>query len=136
MAAFVKYQPFVERLVEGINAGTDVWRVILSNTAPDVTDSVRADAAELTTAGGYTVNGNTCAITSSVQTAGEYKLILADPAAWTGSGAGFTARYAILWDQTIDALAGYWDYGSSQLVAAGETFTVDLDGAAGVFTVT
>lgn len=136
MVAFVKYQPFVERLVEGINAGTDVWRVILSNTAPDVTDSVRADAAELTTAGGYTVNGNTCAITSSVQAAGVYKLILADPAAWTGSGAGFTARYAILWDQTIDALAGYWDYGSSQLVAAGETFTVDLDGAAGVFTVT
>jgi len=136
MAAFVKYQPFQEKLAEGINCGTDTWRVILSNTLPDVTDSVQADAAELTTTGGYTANGNTCAITSSTQTAGVFKLILADPAAWTGSASGFTARYAILWDQTIDALAGYWDYGSSQLVAAGETFTVDLDGAAGVFTIT
>ena len=136
MAAFVKYQPFQEKLVEGINCGTDVWRVILSNTLPGVTNSVQADAAELATSGGYTVAGNTCAITSSTQAAGIYKLILADPAIWTGSGAGFTFRYAILWDQTIDALAGYWDYGSSQLVAAGETLFVDLDAAAGVFTVT
>lgn len=134
MAAFNKYQPFQEKLAEGINCGTDTWRVILSNTAPDVTDSVQADASELSTGGGYTANGNTCAVTSSAQSSGTYKLVLADPAAWTGSGAGFTFRYAILWNQTIDALAGWWDYGSAQLVAAGETLTVDLDGTAGVFT--
>lgn len=134
-ASFVKYNAGVEALIEGINAGTDTWRVILSNTAPDAADAVQADASELTTTGGYTVNGNTCAVTSSTQTAGTYKLILASPAAWTGSGAGFTARYAILWDQTANALVGYWDYGSSQAVALGETFTVTLDGANGVFTV-
>lgn len=134
-ASFVKYNAGVEALIEGINAGSDTWRVILSNTAPDAADAVQADAAELTTTGGYTVNGNTCALTSSTQTAGTYKLILASPAAWTGSGAGFTARYAILWDQTANALVGYWDYGSSQAVALGETFTVTLDGANGVFTV-
>ena len=135
MVAFVKYQPFQEKLVEGINCGTDTWRVILSNTAPDVTDSVQADASELASAGvGYTVNGNTCAVVSSTQSGGTYKLVLASPTAWTGSGAGFTVRYAILWNQTIDALAGYWDYGSSQAVAAGETFTVTLDGSGGVFT--
>ena len=136
MAAFNKYQPFQEKLAEGINCGTDTWRVILSNTAPGVTDSVQADAAELTTSGGYTVNGNTCAVSSSTQSGGVYKLVLADPAAWTGSGGGFTFRYAILWNQTIDALAGWWDYGSSQAVAAGETVTVDLDGTNGVFTIT
>ena len=134
-ASFVKYNAGVEALIEGINAGSDTWRVILSNTAPDAADAVQADASELTTTGGYTVNGNTCAVTSSTQTAGTYKLILASPAAWTGSGAGFTARYAILWDQTANALVGYWDYGSSQAVALGETFTVTLDGANGVFTV-
>lgn len=135
MVAFVKYNAGVEALIEGINAGTDTWRVILSNTAPDAADAVQADAAELTTAGGYTVNGNTAAVSSSSQTAGTYKLVLASPAAWTGSGAGFTARYAILWNQTADKLVGYWDYGSSQVVAAGETFTVTLDGSGGVFTV-
>lgn len=136
MATFNKYDSGVEALVEGINAGTDTWRVILSNTTPAVTDVAQADAAELSTSGGYTVNGNSCAVSSSSQTSGVYKLVLADPTAWTASGGGFTARYAILWDQTSDKLIGWWDYGSSQAVAAGETFTVDLSAANGVFTVT
>lgn len=136
MAAFNKYDSGAEALVEGINAGTDTWRVILSNTVPAVTDVAQADAAELTTTGGYTVNGNTCAIVSSTNASGVYKLVLGSPAAWTGSGAGFTVRYAILWNQTADKLIGWWDYTSSQLVATGETFTVTLDGTGGVFTVT
>lgn len=136
MATFNKYQAWREAMVENANCGTDTWRVILSNTAPDVTDVTQADAAELTTAGGYTVNGNTCAVTSSTQTGGTYRLILADPATWTATGGGFTFRYAILWDQTIDRLAGWWDYGSSVALAAGDTLTVDLSAVNGVFTVT
>ena len=136
MAAFNKYDSGAEALVEGINAGTDVWAVILSNTAPAVTDVAQADAAELTTTGGYTVNGNTCAVSSSTNTGGVYKLVLASPTAWTGSGAGFTVRYAILHNRTNDKLIGWWDYTSSQLVALNETFTVTLDGSGGVFTVT
>jgi hypothetical protein len=139
MASFVKYQFGTEALVEGINAGTDTWRVILSNAAPNVATNVtQADATELSTSGGYVVNGNTCAITSSVQTAGVYKLILVSPATWTASGGGFTFRYCILWDQTNDKLAGYWDYGSSVVMsgANADTFTLNLDGSAGVFTVT
>lgn len=136
MAAYNKYDSFAEALTENANCGTDTWRVILSNTVPAVTDVTQADAAELSTSGGYTVNGNTCAVSSSSQTGGVYKLVLADPAQWVGSGAGFTFRYAILWNQTIDRLAGWWDYGSSQLVATGETLDVDLSAANGVFTVT
>ena len=136
-ASFVKYNNGVEALVEGINSGTDTWRIILSNTAPDVaTDVSQADAAELSTAGGYTVNGNVASIASSSQTGGTYKLVLNSPSAWTGSSSGFTVRYAILWNQTADKLIGYWDYGSSQLVGNGETFTVTLDATNGVFQVT
>jgi hypothetical protein len=134
-ASFNKYNQSAEVLVEGINAGTDTWRIILSNTAPDVTDTNQASASELTTAGGYTVNGNQATMSSSSQSGGVYKLVLNSPTAWTGSGGGFTARYAILWDQTTDQLVGWWDYGSSQAVAAGETFTVSLDGTNGVFQV-
>lgn len=134
-ASFQYYNQSTEVIVEAINAGTDTWRIILSNTAPDATDTNQASASELTTSGGYTVNGNQATVSSSSQSAGLYKLVLNSPTAWTGSGGGFTARYAILWDQTQDALVGYWDYGSSQAVAAGETFTVTLDGTNGVFQV-
>ena len=136
MATFNKYQPFAEAFADGMDCGADTWRVILSNTAPAVTDATQADAAELTTSGGYTVNGNTCAVVSSSQTGGTYKLVLASPAQWTASGGGFTVRYAILWNQTRDSLAGYWDYGSSQAVASGQTFDVAFSGTNGVFTLT
>lgn len=135
-ANFVKYNQASEVLVEGINAGTDTWRILLSNTAPDLTDTNQASVAEIANGNGYTTNGNAATVSSSSQTGGVYKLVLNSPTAWTASGAGFTARYAILWNQTLDAVVGYWDYGSSQAVAAGETFTVNLSGANGVFTVT
>jgi hypothetical protein len=135
VAAYNKYNSAAEALTENANCGSDTWRVILSNTTPNVADVTQADANELSNGQGYTVNGNTCAVSSSSQSGGVYKLVLADPAQWTGTGAGFTFRYAILWNQTIDVLFGWWDYGSSQLVAAGETLDVDLSAANGVFTV-
>jgi len=137
MATFNKYQPASEALVKGVNIATDTWRIILSNTAPDVTDTNQASASELTTANGYTVNGNTCAVTTSANASGVTKLVLADPTPWTATGAGFTVRYAILWNQTADVLFGWWDYGSSQLVdgATSDTFAPDLSAANGVFTV-
>lgn len=135
MAAFNKYNAFAEALTENANCGTDAWRVILSNTAPAVTDVTQADASELTTSGGYTVNGNTCAVTSSSQTSGTYKLVLASPAQWVASGGGFTFQYVILWNQTIDTLAGWWDYGSPVVMVAGDTFDAQLSASNGVFTV-
>ncbi len=138
MATYNKYNSFAEALSENANCGTDTWRVILSNTVPAVTDTNQASAAELTTSGGYTVNGNTCTVSSSTHASGVYKLVLADPAAWTASGGGFTFRYVILWNQTIDTLAGWWDYGSSVVMNGtnADTFTADLSAANGVFTVT
>ena len=53
MAAYVKYQIGTEVLAEGANAGTDSWRLILSNTAPNVaTDTTAVSATELSTGGG------------------------------------------------------------------------------------
>jgi hypothetical protein len=140
MASYVKYNSGTEALAEAINSGSDTWRLILSNTAPDAADAAQADAAELSTSGGYTVNGVACTITSSVQTGGVYKLILAAPVSptWTASGGGFTFRYVILWNQTQDKLVAYWDYGASVVLsgANGDTFTPTLDASGGTFTLT
>ena len=141
MASFVKYQIGTEVLQEAGNAGSDTWQLILSNTAPVVaTDTTAASATELGTSGGYTAGGVNCTITSSVQTAGVFTLILAAPAAptWTASGGGFTFRYVILYNLTRTQCIGYWDYGSSVVMNGtnGDTFTPTLDASGGTFTVT
>lgn len=127
--------------MEGGNAGSDTWQLILSNTAPNVaTDTTAASATELGTSGGYTAGGVNCTVTSAVSTAGVYKLILDAPASptWTASGGGFTFQYVILYNLTQTQCIGYWDYGSAVVMsgANADTFTPTLDAVNGVFTVT
>ena len=137
MAAFNKYQKGVEALVEGINAGSDAWKVALSNRTPVVaTDATLTDAVEISAGNGYTAGGNAATTTSSTQTGGTYKLVLTSPATWTATGGSMGPfQYAVLYDSTTNNLIGYWDYGSAVTLAIGESFTVVLDGTNGVFTV-
>lgn len=137
MAAFNKYQNGVEALVEGINAGSNVWKIALSNRTPVVASDVTlADAVEIAAVNGYTAGGNTAATVSSSQTGGTYKLVLSSPATWTATGGSIGPfEYAILYDSTTDNLIGYWDYGSPVTLSVGESFSVVLDGTSGVFTV-
>ena len=139
MAAFTKFNAFVENLAEGkFNLGTDTLKVYLSNTTPDAAaDAVKADLAEISAGNGYTAGGNTASITSSAQTSGTYKLVLGDPATWTASGGSIGPfRYAVLYSDTAanDELLGVWDYGSAITLADGESFAVDFDPSTGVLT--
>ena len=135
-ASYVKYTAAIEPLLEGINAGTDAWKIALASTVNVADTTFTAGTTDLATGGGYTAGGNAASITSAAQTAGTYKLVLASPSVWTATGAGFTFRYAILWDSTTSTPVAYWDYGSSKAVAAGETVTVTLDATNGVFQAT
>jgi len=141
MATFNKFNSFVEYIAEGVmNLGSDTLKVMLTNTAPTASNSVKADLTEISAGNGYTAGGNTCSITSSSQTGGTYKLVLADPATWTATGGSIgPLRYAVLYDDTPTSpakpLIGWWDYGSSITLATGETFTVDFDGTTGVLTI-
>ena len=134
MATYNKYTAAIEPLFEAINVGSDTWKVALSNTINAGDTSFVAGTTDLATSGGYTAGGNTAAVVSAAQTAGVLKLVLSSPTVWTATGGGFTFRYAILYNFTNLIPVGYWDYGSSQAVAAGETVTVTLSGANGVFT--
>jgi hypothetical protein len=135
-ASYVKYTAAIEPLLENINSGTDTWKVALAATVNIADTTFTAGTTDLATAGGYTAGGNTATVASATQTSGTYKLVLNSPATWTATGAGFTFRYAILWDSTTSTPVAYWDYGSSQAVASGETVTVTLDGTNGVFQAT
>ena len=140
MAAYVKYQLGIEKMMEGGNAGTDTWQLILSNTAPNVaTNTTAASATELGTSGGYTAGGVNCTVTSAVSTGGVYKVILSAPGSptWTATAGGFTFQYVILYNLTQTQCIGYWDYGSAVVMNGtnGDTFTPTLDPSGGVFTV-
>lgn len=139
MASYVKYQVFVEDVAEKVhNLGSDVLKVALTNTAPTVaTDAGLANITEISAGNGYTAGGTAASITSSAQTSGTYKLVLADVVFTASGGSIATFRYAVLYNDTStgDRLIAYWDYGSSVAPASGETFTVDFDASAGVMTI-
>lgn len=142
MATFNKYQQFVADLASGVHqlqTGTShVLKVALSNTAPSATHATLSQVSELTTGGGYTAGGISVGTITGSQTGGTFKLVGGTDPVWTGSGGGFTARYAILYNDTptspADPLIGWWDYGTSVTIAAGETLTVDLDQTNGILT--
>ena len=136
MAAYQKYTAAIEPMLEGMNLGTDTWKVALAATINLADTAFTPGTTDLTTANGYTAGGNTCSLTSSSQSGGTYKLVLANPAIWTAAGAGFNFRYAILWNATTNQPVGAWDYGSTQTVNVGETVTVILDGTNGVIQAT
>ena len=137
VASYVKVTAANEDLAEGINAGTDQWAIALSASAP-ASKSFVAGTTDLATAGGYTAGGANVSTTSAGMNGSDYVLVLADPPAWTATGGGFTFRYALVVNKTNNITIGYWDYGSSQAVAAGEQVVVDLDQTAtvGVFKIT
>lgn len=139
MASFNKFNSFVEALAEKKHdLGADTLKVLLTNTAPVATNSVKADLTEISAGNGYTAGGNTASVTSSAQTSGTYKLVLGDPATWTASGGSIGPfQYAVLYNDTAasDELIGFWDYGSAVTLADGESFAVDFDASTGVLTI-
>jgi hypothetical protein len=140
MAAFNKFDAFAEAIAEKVhNLATDTLKVYLSNATPSASaDAVKADLTEIAAGNGYTAGGNTAAQTSSAQVGGLYKLVLADPAAFTASGGTIGPfRYAVLYNDTTasDNLIGWWDYSAAITLSAGDSFTVDFSPTSGVLTI-
>lgn len=112
----MKFNAFVEGLVEkGFNLGADTLKVALSNTGPTAsTDDELADITQIANGNGYTTGGTAATISSSAQSSGTYKLVLADVVFTASGGSMAAARYAVLYDDTLtgDPLISYWDYGS------------------------
>ena len=133
MAAYNKFQSFVEAVAEKVhNLGADSLKIALCATAnaPVATNTVLANLTEIA----YTnLSARTVTISSSAQTSGTYKLVLAD-LVLTASGAVAPFQYVVLYNDTAanKELIAWWDYGSAVTLANGDTFTLDFDGTNGV----
>ena len=141
MASANKFNAFVEHLAEKVhNLGSDTLKVCLTNTAPSAGNSVFADLTEISAGNGYTAGGTQSTQSSSAQSSGTYKLVLADVTFTASGGSIGPFRYATLYNDTptspADPLILYWDYGTSLTLTSGNSFSVDFDGSAGVATLT
>lgn len=140
MAAYNKFQVFTKDLDEGKhNFASNAFKVMLTNTAPVNTNSIKADLTEITAGNGYTAGGTVTTITSSTS-AGTAKVTGTDVVFTAAGGTIGPLRYAVLYNDTQTSpakpLIAWWDYGSSITLNDTETLTVDFDAANGIFTVT
>ena len=134
MATFVKLNKFPLNLAQKVfNLGSDTLKVALTDTVPTVTFNQLSEITEISYAN---LSARSVTITSSTQTSGTYKLVLAD-LVLTASGTVPQFRYIVLYDDTAtnDELIGYWDRGSEVNLLNTDTFTLDFDASTGALTI-
>lgn len=139
MAVYNKFNQFTKDLIDGKhNFASNSFKVMLTNVAPVVTNSIKADLTEITAGGttGYTAGGNATTITES--TASGIAKVSGTNVVFTASTGGMGPfQYAVLYNATTSGnpLIAWWDYGAAITLASAETLTVVFDATNGIFTV-
>ena len=129
MASYNHFETFTKDLGEGahqLQAAGHTLEIYLTNDAPSTSaDSVKTDLTEITQQNGYPG-----AQQDFAEVTGTGTLTCVD-LTFTASGGSFgPAQYSVLFNQTqtspVDPLIAWWDYGSSETILDGETWTVDF----------
>ena len=131
MATYTKIDSFIENLAEGlINLGGTGLTIALTNTAHTSTWDELADLTQIS----YTnLSSRVLTVSTSAQTSGTYKLVLAD-LTLTASGSVGPFQYVYIYDDasTGDKLIAYYTLPSAITMSSGETLLLDFDGSTGV----
>lgn len=128
MAAFQKFNQFVENLAHGVHDfSSNTLELALCNAAnaPVVTNANLADLTQIA----YTnLNARTLTTAISEGSDGSYELVLDDFVLTASGGAAAAFRYVVVFDQTAtgDPLIGWFDYGSDLTLQDGESLTIDF----------
>lgn len=135
--SFSKINSFVEKLAEkSFNLGSDQLKIALTNTAHTASWSQLSDLTQISytnLSGATPLNLTT---SSSAQTSGTYKLVVAD-LTLTATGSVGPFQYIYIYSDTASnkELIGYYDYGSAVTLASGDSFVLDFDGTNGLLTI-
>jgi hypothetical protein len=145
MASFVKINDFVANAVENMDLESDQLKVALSNTAPssessNPTADTNGILGNVTQISYSNLSSRNLTTSSSGQSGGVYKLVLADLTLTASGGSVAAFRYIYIYNDTVtspaDPLIGYYDYGSSLTLNDGDTFTIDFSPSNGVIQLT
>jgi hypothetical protein len=145
MASFVKINDFVANAVENMDLESDQLAIALSNTAPgsessNPTADTNGILGNVTQISYSNLSSRNLTTTSSGQSGGVYKLVLADLTLTASGGSVAAFRYIYIYNDTVsspaDPLIGYYDYGSSLTLNDGDTFTIDFSPSNGVIQLT
>jgi hypothetical protein len=133
--AWTKVNSYVEAVHEKVhNMQTDTFKLVLCDAAHPPS-SATTKLSDLTTVSTTNTVTMTLQVTSSSQTSGTYKWIVADFTI-TATGAVGPFRYFVIYDDTAtnDEVVCYADYGSEITLANGDTVPMNFDDTNGVFT--
>ena len=141
MASFNKVNDAVLNMVHNMDLESDQFFAALSNTAPASETSnpasdgngILGNVTEIT----YTnLSSRNITTTSSTQTSGTYKLVLADLTVTASGGSVGPFQYLYIYNDTVtspaDPILGYYDYGSALTLNDGDSFTFNFDDSNGV----
>jgi len=135
MATFIKFNSFVEARNEKVhNLGSDTLKVMLTNSAPSASNTQKSDITDISPGNGYSAGGTAATTSSSGQTGGTYKLVLADVTFTASGGTIGPFQWAVLYNDTASnkELIGAWNYGSALTLNNGESLLVDFSAVNGV----
>ena len=128
MATYNKFQCFVEDICEKKhNLGSDTLKVAFSNASNAPSASADVKLADITTIVATNLGDLSLSVSSSGQSAGTYKLVVADKTL-TASGAVPAFRYVIIYNDsaTNKEVICFFDYGSEVTLAKDDTFKLDF----------
>lgn len=140
MATYNKFLQFTKDLIDGVHDfDAHTFKLMLTNTAPVNTNTIKADITEISAGNGYTAGGAAVTITTATSS-GTAKVTVTSDVVFTASGGAIGPfRYAVLYNDSATTpakpLIAWWDYGSSITLNSAETLTADFDQVNGLLTV-
>jgi hypothetical protein len=138
-SSYNKFNVFAQDILNAVhNFGSHTFKVMLTNSAPVATNTIKANITEISTGNGYAAGGNASGMTVTLSTA-TGKVTAADTTFTASGGAIGPFRYAVLYNDTQTSpakpLVAWLDYGTNQTINDGESLLVDFDGTNGLLTI-
>jgi hypothetical protein len=128
MATYNKFNQTVEDMANGVyDCANDQFTVALTVSTPLATNTVLANLTQISYAN---LSSRDLTTASSGQTSGTFTQLFSDLVLTASGGAVAAFRYITIYNNTptspADPLLCFYDFGSSLVLADGETLTIDF----------